>query len=667
MSQISLTGGGALTHSFSNSADKITTYELGAVEITAPQSVDYNPSVSTINSKNIKDTGSDNIAQAIRFSSGTLFNEATARRGEPAINIRGYDGTKIGLFLDGIPMMSIYDKQTDFGQYVTQGIANIQISKGFTSPVYGINSLGGAINLVSSKPEKEFEFSLRNKFISGNEIQSGTSIGTNQGLYYFQVDYSYTDRDTYPLSTRYSGTAVQPKGDKINSFYTNQTLKLKAGIQPNENHEYSLNYINQKGRKGGLIGSQGGAYWKWPHYDKDTVYLLGNSYFTPDLSLNTRLYYDTFYNELDMLGRYNANNQLSPQPLGTSIYDDNTFGGILTLSYDIMQSSNLKFGVNMKRDHHQETFNDDSDLTELTTSIFAQYAQSFGMFRFVLAGSYDRADMLDVYVRANNGIENTDKTSLKGDFSVQGIFYLDITDGQSAHINVGKKQNMPTLANRYSSRFGRYIQNPNLKVESAMNYEVGYDLNLANTTFTIAGFYNDITNMLAERQVAGDCTEKQNSGLCLQNYNASQGYTYGGEVGVEQGLLANMLVLGANYSYIHKKAKGSSSDNVAAGTKITDYPNHMFNASVKIKPSQKLEFVGLSTLESARYYTSGSEYVRNNNYFSLDFSVNYELEKGFVANAGVMNLTDRDNYVIWSSSESHLAGRRWFAGFDYKY
>lgn len=653
-------------------------YQLGAVEITAPQEVDANPSVIEIKSKDFKDTGSDNVAQAVRMTPGIMFNEAHGQRGEAGMAIRGYGRNQIGLYLDGIPVMSIYDRNTDYGQFVTQGISSIQISKGFTSPVYDINSLGGAINLVSSKPEKELEFSFRGKYLSPDEAQGGVSIGTNQGKYYFQVDYSYTDRDTYKLSKDYEGTIIQPKGDKKNAYYTNHTAKVKLGFQPNENHEYSLNYIHQFGKKGGLMGSEGGALWDWPHYDKNTLYLLGNSYFTPDLSLNTRLYYDRFYNELNMKGRYTIANDGSlnyqPRPIGTSIYDDDSYGAILTLGYDITQNSNLKFGVNVKRDHHQETFNDDSDLTELTTSVFAQYAQGFGIFRFVLASSYDRADMLNVRLvqtqttqGATTSHINTDKTSIKGDFSVQGALYADISEGQNIHLSVGKKTNLPTLRNRYSSVWGQNIANPNLKVESAINYEVGYDLNLASTTFTIAGFYNDITDMLATRQVVGDCANA-NNGLCSQYYNANQGYTYGGEVGLEQGFFEdNMFVLGGNYSYIYKKAKGSSSDNTLAGTKITDYPNHIFNAKIAFKPIRSLEFIALSTLESARYYASGAEYLRNNNFFTLDLSANYELFKGFLLNAGVSNVTDRDNYLIWNSSQSHLAGRRYFIGFDYKY
>lgn len=96
-----------------NLSTTLPTYELGAVEVTAPQEVDYNPSIQSTTFRDIQEFNADNIAQAVRFTPGVLMSEATARRGEPSLSIRGFNGTQIGLFLDGIPMMSIYDKQTD--------------------------------------------------------------------------------------------------------------------------------------------------------------------------------------------------------------------------------------------------------------------------------------------------------------------------------------------------------------------------------------------------------------------------------------------------------------------------------------------------------------------------------------------------------------------------
>lgn len=146
---------------------------------------------------------------------------------------------------------------------------------------------------------------------------------------------------------------------------------------------------------------------------------------------------------------------------------------------------------------------------------------------------------------------------------------------------------------------------------------------------------------------------------------------------MEQGFFADdMLILGANYSFIQKRAKGAGLEAYGSsdGKKILDYPNHIANAKIIIKPINSLKFIALSTLESARYYEDGNGgYDKGANYFTLDLSANYELGKGLSVNAGVLNVTDRDNYsgayaaTGTDSSTYHYAGRQWFAGFEYKY
>ncbi len=662
-------------------------YQLGAVEVTAPKFADYNPSVTSIDTKAIKDKNADNLAQAVRMAPGVLMHEATGRRGEPSISIRGYGGTQVGFFLDGIPMMSIYDKQTDFGQYVTQGIDSIHIVKGFTSPVYGMSVMGGAINIVSAKPQKELEVNFHQRLIVGrksspDEIRQGFGIGTNQGSYYFQADISHTNREQYPLSSDFKPTIIQPSHNKINSYYKNITAKLKAGVQ-NENHEYSLNFIYQRGKKGGLYSDDGGGpWWDWTHYDKKTLYLLGNSFFSPNFSLNTRLYYDSFYNilianEAKSLSGDGTQWPRKGQRQAASIYDDNTIGAILTFDYVPFESGDLKFGINTKRDKHLEkdatTKAAKDDLRELNTSFFAQYAQRLGIFRAVVAGNYDIIYPLNVDFNDGQGNVRDKQPEIDNGFSLQGILYLDISDAQSVHFTLGAKDNLPTLKDRYSSKFGQFVPNPGLEIESAINYEVGYDLSFGSTAVSVAAFYNDMRNMFVEKTLTGadaTCTSPDGK-KCYQKVNAKSGYTYGGEIGVQQGFFANdLLVLGANYSYIQKRAKGVGLDDYdgADGKKILDYPNHIANAKIAIRPLKNLEFIALGTLESARYYADGNGgYVKGANYYSVDLSARYELVRGFNVSVGVTNLTDRDNYSGYLGESYHFAGRQWFVGVDYRY
>ena len=236
-----------------------------------------------------------NLADAIRRAPGIYIQEFTGRQTQ--VYIRGYNSDQIGYYIDGIPMNVIFNDGTnDMDFFHTQSFSGVQISKGFTSPLYS-QSLGGAINMVTAKPQKELEIHLYQKHYYGRgsgaspqQIDQGIGIGTNQGKYYFQAEVSRVYRRTFPLSQNYTGTAESEVGIKPGVKYENEWVRLTAGWLPNENHEYSLNYIRQYSSKTSMATSTT-AETRIPDdpttygdtsnmfLNKDVVYFLGKTFF----------------------------------------------------------------------------------------------------------------------------------------------------------------------------------------------------------------------------------------------------------------------------------------------------------------------------------------------------------------------------------------------------
>ena len=721
--------------------DDIKTYELGAVEISGAYEVDAHPETTNISAKEIKDSGAQNLGQALRQTPGVLFREGTGSGNTQEIYIRGYSSNQIGVYLDGIPMMSIYGGGADYGQFATAGLAGVEVSKSFVDSSFGANSLGGAVNMISARPEKEFEFSLYGTYIGsavkkGVETRQGISVGTNQGKYYFSVDYSKAKRDTYAFSKDYAKRAINTgldgfdiaRGYADNGHYENETLKLKLGIQPNENHEYSLNYILSKGGKGGMLDlSEGGTsyavYTDYPTKDTQTIYFLGTTFFTPELNLDSKAFYQNFG---DRISSIDSTIGMQSHYRGTR-YDDKVYGTILTFNYHFLEKSKLQFGANAKYSEHISLdsltpsdgnypccrFDETASVGELSSSLFAQYSQGIGKFRFVLGASFDRMDTTHSRIFVNSSISGatggnrmyqTNRYSIGSNYTLQGVLYYDFLQGHSVHINIGKKYRMPSLRERYSTESYDFAPNPNLKPEGAINYEVGYDLSLPSTNVSVAVYYNDLTNIFDSGgtfKTKENCIYPNAQGECLMIGNIPRGYSYGGEVAINQGFFKdNALTIGGSYSYIQKVAKNTPQfQNIvepASNRKITQYPNHIAQGKISFKPTQKLEFIGLATYESAPLYAVrltqnnneiGYEWARfkDNEFINFDIKANYEVFKGLTMSAGVYNLTDRDNYIAKygdtkayeppdennirrkSFVEYHYAGRRYFVGVEYRY
>lgn len=572
---------------------------------------------------------------------------------------------------------------------------------------------GGILNLKSAKPQNEFELSLHLKAVYNNVgIQEGSfykqgdghtetlktlSIGTNQGLYYFQALYTDTSRGNLGYSKDYKDNFLSAKRQTINGRFENRTIKLRAGYTPNDD-EYFLTYINQKGGKGDLIENaemttistttDGTDY---PVYDSQVAYFSGKTYFTPNLYLDSKLYYQAF--DRKMIRVFLMTGVQKQNSSNVYDWDTDNYGAILNLNYDINANSKFEFGANVKRNHHISTYGQETILGSATSkrdifnavewqsSLFTQYAQRLGDFRLIIAGSYDRADITRANVELNapaRTLFTDEKHSVGskfsfGNFSLQAMGIYDISQRQNIFVSVGKKNIMPNLATRYgtSAIYGTtaaYTFNKDLKPESMISYELGYKLNLPSTKINTAVFFNDLYNML----------ETQTNGANLELTNANQGYMYGGEFGVEQGFFnENALTLGANYSFVERYAKGAAKSE--AGRKLEAYPNHIANAKIAIKPVQSFELVGLGTYHSRPRIAQADEYMRDNlsEYIVFDMVANFYFSKGLSVNAGIYNLADRDNIIYhygYSTATQaaklyryHLAGRRYFIGFDYKY
>ncbi len=657
-------------------------YDLGRIERVVKSEIDANSSTTQITAQDFENTASSNVAEALRLTPGVYYGAPNGTKAGTDISIRGYGGDRAGIFIDGIPTHSIYDRYTDYGIFDTYGLSEISISKGYASPQYGMNTLGGAVNIITSKPMDRVWKRVCAMFISNNEHQVGVSVGSNLGTFYTQASYGYTHRDSFPLSYKYTPSGYQTNLEKRNSYLKNHTLRFKVGFEPNENHEYSLNliYTNRKAGGMGADTDADSSLWTWGRYNTLTLYLLGRSQITDAFSINTRLFYRWFDNSLE-----------NWRQIDDSAYDDHSVGGILTFQYDFTEHNNLKFGVNIQNDNHIEdklrfanstgtpyNYKYGDTLRDISTSLFVEYAHKFNdSFRLMLSGSYDRNDM--IYGRAKslmpNGRPNSTytgvstsnyaKAHLQGG-TAQAIVFGDWNENVTSWLTFGYKDALPSLRNRYSAGSGFLTPNNNLQPESAINVEVGttldYQTALGTSKAEVAVFYNDLTNMFV---VADDPTNSCPNGTkCSKYENAREGYSYGVEVGFNQGFWEDRITLGANYTYVQKNTTGKA-DSVKAN-RILNYPEHIANVLLGIYPHSKVDILANLTYQSPQWSrsTNTGAYTKSNEIFLMDLKANIRVIDGLQVSLGAYNLFDYNYYL---NAGEYMPGRRFFLSLEYKY
>ena len=306
---------------------KSNVFTLGEIEVKDKAEENKNITVEKIDKDKMQEFNRDRVSDALNLLPGITVSN-TGNRNDSNVYVRGFDIRRTPVFLDGIPIYVPYDRTFDYNRFTTFDLSEIVVSKGFTSVLYGPNTMGGAINLVTLKPQKPFEGSVGAQYGTGNTYYGYANVGTNQKLWYMQAGTSYFNRDYFPMSGNFTSTSRQGDGRRINSYSRDDKIEFRFGLTPAEGHEYAFTYIKQHGEKGqppDVRSNFSTQYWQWPKWDKESYYLSTSTPIGSKSYVKSRLYYDKFENLLDYFTDITYSKPQRTSNMGErSYYDDYT-------------------------------------------------------------------------------------------------------------------------------------------------------------------------------------------------------------------------------------------------------------------------------------------------------------------------------------------------------
>lgn len=650
--------GSLIAMSYLYAADSAV-YELGQVEVTTSVDISQNKTTQVVSSEEIKDTESKNVVEALEKVPG-IFLEKIGAKNQESVRIRGFKSTRVPIYVDGIPIYVPYNRQTDLSLFTPYDLSEITVSKGYTSPMYGANTIGGAVNLVTRKPQKKFEGELGAGIFSGSGHEEYLNLGTNQGTFYGLLSISSYQRDYFSLSDDYTPAGYEDGGKRENSDVKDRKLNIKVGYTPNETDEYSFNYIRQRSKKGQpyfadvkapfVYNSSYNRDWRWPAWDKTSYYFITKTAFKDLLTLKTRWYRDEFYNKIDMYDKPTTN-----VFTGTSEYDDYTMGGNVELDVKFSESQLLKLSVSEKRDYHKDIDSGypglDAKAEGTTTSFGAEYSiQPMEKLTWVIGASYDKNKVDKAEYRSGGALGEYDKYDSDA-FNPETALYYKLDESTTLYGSIAKKSNMPSLTERYSTKFGKYTPNPELKAERAINYEIGVEKNFANTHVAkVALFLSKADDYIASVDLAST----------RQYQNIGKEEHKGFELSLDSFWLDN-LTTNFSYTYIDAEVK----DN-ALNPYVTDIPKHSFVGKIKYSPIAVLDIIPALRYESERYINSEAIYgdYKTKDYFLMDLKVAYRVIKNLEVAVGVKNIFDKNYFYDYGYPEE---GRSYYANFRYTF
>lgn len=144
------------------------------------------------------------------------------------VSIRGTEGKRVAVYLDGVPQMSSLGGAVDLSRFSGMNLSAVEIYRGFSPSKFGGNSLGGVINLISDSPHSEQHFSFTTGSfgeMEGRALLSLVKDSTNikGGVVYHKAD------NNYPFWSR-NGTPYNEADDFTDTMQNNEFLSLYSSL-----------------------------------------------------------------------------------------------------------------------------------------------------------------------------------------------------------------------------------------------------------------------------------------------------------------------------------------------------------------------------------------------------------------------------------------------------
>lgn len=630
-------------------------FHAGRIEVNVTAGALQVPTASTLDESDYRMRNLPKTADALNLVPGVTI-QRIGPRNERGVYVRGFDFRQVPLYMDGIPVYVPYDGYVDLDRFLTYDVSEIQVAKGFTSPLYGPNAIGGAINMISKAPTKKVNLDLGTGYASGDQAHGFINAGTRFRKLWLQGGFAWLSSDYFPLSGDFQPVPLQPDRDRRNAYQTDNKGRIRAAWTPNDRDQYTFTYAKQTGEKGnppyaGADPTVRPRFWQWPQWDKESFYFIGNKSLGETGYVRARFYYDKFDNLLNAFDNANYNSQTLPSSF-ISPYDDDTFGTTTEFGIKAGERQTVKASFYFKDDTHRE-----GNVGEPQRS-FRDQTYSFGLqdtiqiatrTSAILGFSADHLEVLNAQNLVSGTVQPFPRNNVWAYNPQAGLFHA-LTDSGKLHFTYARKTRLPTIKDRYSYRMGQAIPNPDLREERSDNFEVGYSHLLGRRSFLeVALFQSNVSNSTQRFFVQPNVFQLRNLG---------EARYLGGEMGFRTSLTPSFQ-FSTNYTYLSRR------NQTMPAVIMLDTPRHKVYSTATYSWRSRFTVLADFLYEGGRWNANDAGRVlRASSFAAVGLNGSVRLYRQAELQAGINNLFDRDYFLVQGYPE---AGRNFYVNLRYRF
>jgi outer membrane receptor protein involved in Fe transport len=563
--------------------------------------------VTTIGTTDIGKLKPRDLSDVVKYIPGSMvtFGDKDTYN----LKLRGIGANRIALLVDGVPVYEPYFSTFDLKTVSAGGIDTLQVTKGPSSVLYGPNTLGGLVNVITRRPSSRPYLSLTGSY--GDKATSGLGADGSYAWKNFSLAASalYQASDGFYYPDPETGKTLRANGD-----FERLNLSGKLYFTPSDKTEIMVSgatYQSEYGMPPALF-TQRARYWRFPKWDRSSLSAGGFTTLGGDAVLRFRGFTVNYTNTLDWFADP-AMTELD----SSSTYDNSSYGGFALAEIPTGERNTVKASLLYQKDIARI-----QDDTGLPWDRYDQGTLSAGVedeFRLTDQWKVIGGLSLDYISKFQGGENNTSLNPLIGvKFTPSGD--LDF------HVSFARKSRFPSMRSLYSTSSG----NPDLLAESGTSFEFAATWS-GPVYLTGTVFFNRFKDFIDTITLEG--------GTRLY-VNVGEAHIYGFEVQAQKKL--SWLEATVNYTFLDPR-------NDTDDRPLDAQPKNNLNFDVSVLPAKGVRAGVYGLLGSKSWWwntrTNPATLLEIPSFFNLDAIVSYEFRERYQVFMKLGNIFDHYFYT----------------------
>ena len=475
--------------------DTLKTYRLG--EIISSSTADISPShvaEHKISHYAIDKLSADNLSEIESVIPSA--NIITNSRGESLLYLRGASDRQLGLFLNGAPLNIGWDNRMDLSLIPTSIIGSVSVSGAGGSILYGPNSMGGVMNVLTREKEEEGiggQIKINTK--EANSYSTDASLGGKSGNFSWLSNISWQDSEGFLISKDQNNLINQPTSlrtatntdRQLYSYFANTEYNFGGSDDDKDcetKNAIGLSLLGFGGEKGVSTDPKNNRLWRYDDIARNMA-ILNGSFLLCGNTVRISSWVDSYGQNINDFG-----NDISFSNIDEEQKEkDFSYGSHIIYNMNLDEGETLDISF-LAQDISHTNISENQDFGQYIYSFGGEYILQFDKFSISAGSSFD----ITQYYKTGTHTDQTGKQMDDYSLSFGGVYLLG--ENNTLYANYSRKTRFPTMREQFDKALGKFFVNPNLLPERANTIEIGTDLNFNSLTIKSAIFYSGYEGLI---------------------------------------------------------------------------------------------------------------------------------------------------------------------------